>query len=184
MSLSSPRHCSKTLIHSCPRRDVIYWLPDGTYSDTDVPFFNFKRSLHWILPWTCLVWNLISHIPSIPNLEASHAINIRLMSMKLTRNTLKDHKFTHTKIISIQKDYHINFDVEQKRPLLLARSVFSLGTDRINTMEPFTRCHFQARFGNWWWEVNIGSGNGVVTSNIKQLSVLMLTQIYVAVWNH
>ena len=27
------------------------------------------------------------------------------------------------KLISIEKDYHINFDIEQKRPLLLARSV-------------------------------------------------------------
>ena len=47
--------------------------------------------------WTCLVWNLIFHIPSVPSLEISHAINIRLISMKLTRSTLNDPKYTHTK---------------------------------------------------------------------------------------
>ena len=43
--------------------------------------------------------------------------------MKLTRRMLNDPLYTHTKIISIEKDYHMNVDTEQKRPLLLARSV-------------------------------------------------------------
>ena len=50
-----------------------------------------------MLPWTCLVWNLISHIPPIPSLEVSHAINIRPISMQFTRSTLNDPKYTHTK---------------------------------------------------------------------------------------
>ena len=79
-----------------------------------------------MLPWTCSVWNLISDIPSMASLEDSHAINIRPISMKFTRNTLNDPKFTHVKIILIQKDYHINFYMEQKRPLLLARSVYDM----------------------------------------------------------
>ena len=50
-----------------------------------------------MLPWTGLVWNLISHIPPVPSLEVSHAINIRPISMKFTRSTLNDPKYTHTK---------------------------------------------------------------------------------------
>ena len=50
-----------------------------------------------MLPRTCLVWNLISHIPSVPSLEVSHAINIRAIAMKFTRSTLNDPKYTHTK---------------------------------------------------------------------------------------
>ena len=33
------------------------------------------------------------------------------------------------KIISIEKGYHMNFDTEQKRPLLLARSVYQVPTE-------------------------------------------------------
>ena len=53
----------------------------------------------------------------------SHAVDIRPISMKFTRSTLNDPKHTHTKMILFEKDYHINFDIEQKRPLPLARSV-------------------------------------------------------------
>ena len=35
-----------------------------------------------------------------------------------------------------------------------------------------------------WWDVNIGSGNGVVPSVDKPLPEPMLTQIYVAKWRH
>ena len=84
---------------------------------------TLKRSLHWMLPWICLAWNLIPHIPSIPNLEASHAIDVSPTSMKFTRNMLIDPKYTHTKNHIKPKHYHINFDIEQKRPLLLVRSV-------------------------------------------------------------
>ena len=34
------------------------------------------------------------------------------------------------------------------------------------------------------WEVNIGSGNGLVPSGNKPLPKPMLTQIYVAKWRH
>ena len=34
------------------------------------------------------------------------------------------------------------------------------------------------------WEVNIGSGNGLVPSGTKPLPEPMLTQIYVAIWCH
>ena len=50
-----------------------------------------------MLPWICLVRNLISHIPSIQSLEASHAINIHPISMTFTRNMLNDPKYTHSK---------------------------------------------------------------------------------------
>ena len=43
--------------------------------------------------------------------------------MKFTRSMLTDPLNTHTKIISIEKGYHTNDGTEQKRPLLLARSV-------------------------------------------------------------
>ena len=43
--------------------------------------------------------------------------------MKFTRNAHNEPKYKHSKIILIQKYYHVNFDIEQKRPLLLARSV-------------------------------------------------------------
>ena len=36
----------------------------------------------------------------------------------------------------------------------------------------------------YWWQVNIGWGNGLVPSCIKPLPGPMLTQIYVAVWHH
>ena len=42
---------------------------------------------------------------------------------EFTRNTFK---FTMSKIILIQKDYHMNFYMEQKRPFLLARSVYDM----------------------------------------------------------
>ena len=38
--------------------------------------------------------------------------------------------------------------------------------------------------GPYWWEVNIGSGNGLVPSGNKPLPEPMLTQIYVATWCH
>ena len=76
-----------------------------------------------MLPWTCLVWNLISDIPSMPSLEDSHAIHIRPISMKFTKIRSTIPSLHMSKIISIQKDYHMNFHIEQKRPLLLARGV-------------------------------------------------------------
>ena len=36
--------------------------------------------------------------------------------------------------------------------------------------------------GSYWWQVNIGSGNGLVPSGNKPLPEPMLTQIYVAIW--
>ena len=36
----------------------------------------------------------------------------------------------------------------------------------------------------YWWEVNIGSGNGLVLLGNKPLPESMLTQIYVAKWRH
>ena len=38
--------------------------------------------------------------------------------------------------------------------------------------------------GLHWWSVNIGSGNGLVTSGNKPLPEPMLTQIFVAIWCH
>ena len=76
-----------------------------------------------MLPWTCLVWNLISDIPSIPSLEDSHAMNIRPISMKFTRNTFNDPKLTHGKNHINPKRSSYKFDIEQKQPLLLAMSV-------------------------------------------------------------
>ena len=38
--------------------------------------------------------------------------------------------------------------------------------------------------GTYWWQVNIGSGNGLVPSGNKPLPEPMLTQIYVAQWHH
>ena len=35
-----------------------------------------------------------------------------------------------------------------------------------------------------WWQVNIGSGNGLVPSGKKPLPEPMLTQISVAIWRH
>ena len=35
---------------------------------------------------------------------------------------------------------------------------------------------------NHWWQVNIGSGNGLVPSGNKPLPEPMLTQTYVAIW--
>ena len=37
--------------------------------------------------------------------------------------------------------------------------------------------------GPHWW-VNIGSGNGLVSSDTKRLPEAMLTQIYVDIWRH
>ena len=39
-------------------------------------------------------------------------------------------------------------------------------------------------FGPHWWQVNIGSGNGLVPSGNKPLPEPMLTQIYVTIWLH
>ena len=50
-----------------------------------------------MLPWTCLVRNLISHIPSVRSLEVLHAINMRPISMKLTWSMLNDPRYTHAK---------------------------------------------------------------------------------------
>ena len=38
--------------------------------------------------------------------------------------------------------------------------------------------------GPYWWQVNIGLGNGLVLSCNKPLPEPMLTQIYVAIWRH
>ena len=35
-----------------------------------------------------------------------------------------------------------------------------------------------------WWEINIGSGNGLVPSGNKPLPKPMLTQIYVPIGRH
>ena len=53
-----------------------------------------KKSLHLN---AALVWNLISHIPSVPSSKVSHAINIHLISMKFKRSKLSNPKNTHTK---------------------------------------------------------------------------------------
>ena len=81
-----------------------------------------------MLPWTCLVWNLIYHILSVPNLEVSHAkIYVRFQwTLQTVCSTIPSQYIP--KIIFIQKDYHIYFDIEQKRPLLLARSVCPVTT--------------------------------------------------------
>ena len=39
-----------------------------------------------------------------------------------------------------------------------------------------TECHS--------WEVNIGTGNGLVPSGNKPLHIPMLTEIYVVIWRH
>ena len=65
-------------------------------------------------------------------LDFSYPLNSKFRSLarnKYTSDVNEIHKkyaqgsLHKPKIILIQKDYHINFDVEQKRPLLLARSV-------------------------------------------------------------
>ena len=38
--------------------------------------------------------------------------------------------------------------------------------------------------GPYWWKVNIGLGNALVTSGNKPLPQPMLTQIYAAIWRH
>ena len=87
-----------------------------------------------MLPWNCLVWNLISHIPSVPSLDVSHAINIRPITMKFTRSMLNDSNYTHTKNQSNRKRLSHKFWYWKKRPVLLARSVdtvvITLGTIR------------------------------------------------------
>ena len=75
---------------------VIYWMTEEASSDTDVSYFNFKRSLH-LNAAVNLVWNLISHIPSVPSWEVSNTINICPISMKFTRSTLNDRQYTHGK---------------------------------------------------------------------------------------
>ena len=59
-------------------------------------------------PWTCFIWNLISHIPSIPSLEASHPIDASPISMAFIRNTRNDPKYTYTKKYTKYTKNHIN----------------------------------------------------------------------------
>ena len=51
-----------------------------------------------------------------------------------------------------------------------------------------TNCEIDLRWVNIMelpeWDVNIGSGNGLVPSGNKPLPEIMLTAIYVVVWHH
>ena len=38
--------------------------------------------------------------------------------------------------------------------------------------------------GSYWWEVNIGSDNGMVPSGNSPLPELLVTQICVTIWSH
>ena len=48
----------------------------------------------------------------------------------------------------------------------------------------YWNCHQMNVTGSYWWQVNIGSGNGLVPDGTKPLPEPMLTQIYVAKWYH
>ena len=45
-------------------------------------------------------------------------------------------------------------------------------------------CPQMSAMGLYWWQVNSGSGNGLVPPGNKPLPKPMLTQIYVPIWHH
>ena len=45
-------------------------------------------------------------------------------------------------------------------------------------------CHHMNVTESYWWQVNIGLGNGLVPSGNKPLPEPMLTQFPVAIWRH
>ena len=84
---------------------------------------------------------------------------------------------------------------------------FQLSLDAFNSLAPercssnLKKCNFQTHLLEWYhdyfpvqifsyechrnhWQVNIGSGNGLVPSVNKPLPEPMLTQAYVAIWRH
>ena len=67
-------------------------------------------------------WFIISH--QFQGLEVSHTISLRLISMKFIQEVHSTIPSIHRpKIIFIEIDYHMSFNIKQKRPLLLARSL-------------------------------------------------------------
>ena len=108
---------------------LIYWLSEEISSDIDILFFKLKKkSLHSILPRNSLVWNLIFRILLIASLKASHTIHFKSDLNEIDKKNVQLSRVYTYQIHIDPKILSYKFDNEQKRPLLLARSLVFIYT--------------------------------------------------------